>query len=133
MDPLALSATDLRRKLLSGEISSAELLDLTLQRIEAVNPAVNAVVAIEADQARQAAALSDRRIAAGEARALEGLVITVKDSFDTAGMRSTAGAPPYRARVPETDAAAVARLEACGRGDRREIERAGLHGRFPGL
>jgi amidase len=114
MDPLALSATDLRRKLLSGEISSAELLDLTLQRIEAANPAVNAVVAIEADQARQAAALSDRRIASGEARALEGLVITVKDSFDTAGMRSAAGAPPYRARVPETDAAAVARLRHAG-------------------
>ena len=123
MDPLALSATDLRRKLLSGEISSAELLDLTLQRIEAVNPAVNAVVAIEADQARQAAALSDRRIASGEARALEGLVITVKDSFDTAGMRTGAG----------DRRGGGGALEACGRGDRREIERAGLHGRFPGL
>src|SRR5687767_8205155 len=114
MNPLTLSASALRQNLLARELSSAALLDLTLRRIEAVNPAVNAVVAMDADLARLAAAESDLRIAGGEARPLEGLVITVKDSFDVAGLRSTAGASPLRDRVPETDAAAVARLRHAG-------------------
>ncbi|HEY8382892.1 MAG TPA: amidase family protein [Microvirga sp.] len=114
MIPLTASATELRRRLLGREFSSADLLEATLRRVEAVNPALNAVVGAEPEQARTAAAESDRRIAAGEARALEGLVITVKDSFDVAGLRSTAGASPYRERVPAEDAAAVARLRAAG-------------------
>ena len=114
MDLLSLPATALRERLLGRHLSSVELLDATLGRIAAVNPAVNAVVGIDPEPARIAAADSDRRIAAGEARPLEGLVITVKDSFDVAGLRSTAGAAPYRERVPDTDAAAVARLRAAG-------------------
>ncbi len=114
MDLLSLPATALRERLLGRHLSSVELLDATLGRIAAVNPAVNAVVAVDPERARSAAAESDRRIAAGEARPLEGLAITVKDSFDVAGLRSTAGAAPYRERVPDTDAAAVARLRAAG-------------------
>src|SRR5919107_1601450 len=114
MDLLSLPATALRERLLGRHLSSVELLDATLGRVAAVNPAVNAVVAVDPERARGAAAESDRRIAAGEARPLEGLAITVKDSFDVAGLRSTAGAAPYRDRVPERDAAAVARLRAAG-------------------
>jgi amidase len=114
MDLLNLSATDLRARLLRREVSSVELLDATLARIGAVNPAINAVVAVDTEAARRSAEESDRRIAAGEARALEGLVITIKDSFDVAGLRSTAGASPFKDRVPDTDAAAVARLRAAG-------------------
>jgi amidase len=72
------------------------------------------VVALDPEGARAAALDSDRRLAAGEARPLEGLVITVKDSFDVAGLRSTAGAPPYRERIAPGDAAAVARLRHAG-------------------
>ncbi|HEV2558054.1 MAG TPA: amidase [Microvirga sp.] len=114
MDPLTLSASALRRKLLAREISTVDLLDLTLRRIEAANPAVNAVVALDAEGARTAAREADRRLAAGEARPLEGLPITIKDSFDAAGLRTTAGAGPYRDRVPGTDAHAVARLREAG-------------------
>src|SRR5215210_5491924 len=114
MSLLALSASDLRALLLRREISAADLLRGTLQRIEALNPAINAIVAIDPDSARRAATESDRRIAAGEARPLEGLSITIKDSFDVAGLRSTAGASPFRDRVPDRDAAAVARLRAAG-------------------
>src|SRR5918994_1053553 len=114
MTLLARSATELRRLLGARELSSAELLEATLTRIEAVNPAINAVVVVEAARARAAAAEADRRLATGDARALEGLVITIKDSFDVAGLRSTAGAAPYRDRVPAADAAAVARLRAAG-------------------
>jgi amidase len=114
MTLLVRSATELRRLLRDRELSSAELVEATLARIDAVNPAINAVVAMDASRARAAAADADRRLATGEARALEGLVITIKDSFDVAGLRSTAGAAPYRDRVPAADAAAVARLRAAG-------------------
>ncbi len=61
-----------------------------------------------------AAQASDARRARGEAGALEGLPMSVKDAFDVAGYVSTAGAKPYAQRVPEEDAAAVARLRAAG-------------------
>ena len=113
MDLLASSASALRERLSRREVSASDLLQTTCED-EAVNPAVNAVVAVDADRARQAAAESDRRLRAGEARPLEGLPITIKDSFDVAGIRSTAGANLYRDRVPDADAAAVARLRAAG-------------------
>src|SRR3954451_23509900 len=114
MDLLTLPAHALRDRLRRRELSSVELLDETLGRIAAVNPAVNAVVGLEAEAARAAAAEPDRRLGAGEPRPLEGLPITVKDAFDVAGLRSTAGAPAYRDRVPSADAAPVARLRAAG-------------------
>ena len=114
MDLLTLSASELRDRLLGRELSAVDLLDATLARIDAINPAVNAVVASDRASARRAAENADRRIADGQARPLEGLAITVKDSFDAIGLRSTAGASPFRDRVPDTDAAAVARLRTAG-------------------
>lgn len=114
MDVLSTSATALRERLRGRELSALDLLEATLARIEAVNGAVNAVVAIDRDGARAAASDSDRRLAAGEGRPLEGLPITIKDAFDVKGLVSTAGAPAYRDRVPEADAAAVARLRQAG-------------------
>jgi amidase len=107
-------ATELRARLLAREISAAELLEATFRQIDAVNPTINAVVGQDREAARKAAEESDRRIAAGEARPLEGLPITIKDSFDVAGLLSTAGAPMYKERVPATDAAPVARLRHAG-------------------
>jgi amidase len=114
MDLLTLSAVELRDRLLRRELSSTELLDATLARIEALNPALHAVAATSPEAARRAATESDRRLAAGEARALEGLVVTVKDTFDTVGLASTAGAPAFKDRLPEKDAAAVTRLRDAG-------------------
>lgn len=114
MDLLALPARALRDRLRARAISARELLEATLARIEQVNPAVNAVVGLDAELARAAAAEADRRLACGEARSLEGLPITVKDAFDVAGLRSTAGAPAYKERVPTVDAAPVARLRDAG-------------------
>jgi amidase len=113
-DPLLAPATVLRAKLLTREISSAELLTAVLARIDALNPGLNALVALDRDGASASAEASDKRIAAGEARALEGLPLSVKDAYDVAGMLSTAGAPALRERVPERDASAVARLRAAG-------------------
>jgi amidase len=100
--------------LAEGRISAAELLELHLSRIERLDPALNAVVALDVAKARAAALASDARRRAGQAGALEGLPITIKDAFDVAGHVSTAGANAYRERMPEEDAAAVARLRAAG-------------------
>ncbi|GGC60657.1 amidase [Chelatococcus reniformis] len=114
MDLLTQSARAQLAALEAGATSAVELLDLTLARIAAVNPALNAVVALDAAAARAAAQASDARRRAGTAGALEGLPITVKDAYSTQGLVSTGGAPAYRDRIPEADAAAVARLRSAG-------------------
>lgn len=114
MDLLTLPAHALRDQLRGGKLSAVELLGATLARNDALNPALNAVVAVDREGARAAAIESDRRLAAGEARALEGLAVTVKDGFDVAGLTSTAGVRAYRDRVPDADAAVVARLRRAG-------------------
>jgi amidase len=114
MDLVTRTATDLLAALERRDVSSVELLEATLARIDALNPALNAVVAERRDLARAAALESDARRARGEAGPLEGLPMTIKDAFDVTGMPATTGAPPYRDRIPEEDAAAVRRLRAAG-------------------
>jgi len=114
MDLLITSASNILSQLHQRKLSAVELLDIVEQRIDRVNPVLNAIVAMDRKAARTAAQEADRRIASGEARPLEGLVMTVKDSLDVAGLVSTAGAPVYRDRVPETDAVTVARLRQAG-------------------
>jgi amidase len=108
------SATALRQKLLAREISSIELTKASLARIEDANPRLNAFVAIDPAAALAAALDSDRRIALGEARALEGLPVGVKDAFNVAGLTACVGAPALRDRRPEADAPAVARMREAG-------------------
>lgn len=114
MAAMAPDAAALIAALQRREMSAAELLEKTFKTIDALNPALNAVVAQERDAARTASADSDRRLASATARPLEGLPITIKDAFDVAGLVSTAGAPTFRERIPEADAAVVARLRAAG-------------------
>ncbi|MGL4728791.1 MAG: amidase family protein [Bosea sp. (in: a-proteobacteria)] len=114
MPDLAAPAHKLRDALRVREIGAFELTRAALARIAALNPALNAVVTLDETGAMQAALESERRIAAREARPLEGLPITIKDALDVAGMVSTAGLPGFKARVPEEDASVVARLRAAG-------------------
>ena len=101
--------------LTTGEVSSRELLDLYLARIEAADPALNAVVTLDVERARQLAGEADDALARGEtAGALYGLPITIKDTIETEGIRTTAGAPWLAGHVPSQDATAVARLKAAG-------------------
>ncbi len=113
-DLLLSSATDLAARLKSREISSEELLGKTLTRIEKLNPAINAVIAQDVEGARRDAARADANLKAGNGGALEGLVITIKDSIDVAGLPATCGAPIHRDRIADTDAPAVARLRQAG-------------------
>ncbi|MFJ8982754.1 amidase family protein [Streptomyces sp. NPDC102282] len=95
------------------EISSRELLDLHLARIDASH--VNAVITRDDDAARAAAHAADERRARNESSGvLDGLPLTIKDSFETAGLRTTSGAEDLEYHVPVRDADAVARLRHQG-------------------
>jgi amidase len=113
-DPLLMPVSQQIELLRSGQLSAAEMMALTLKRIEALNPALNAIVYLDAEAGRQAALLADARFKSGEARVLEGLPVTIKDAFDVAGMPSTGGSPSLKDRVPMVDAVAVQRLREAG-------------------
>jgi amidase len=105
------TATRLVDALAHRELSSRELLEAYLARIEAVNPRLNAVVTLDVEGARSAALAADDAVTRGGRRQrLLGLPMTVKDSIETRGMRTTSGFPPLAEHVPATDADAVARL-----------------------
>jgi amidase len=110
-----LSATDLARRIARRQLSSAEVVDAHLARIDAVNPALNAVVRVLADQAREAADLADRRLAAGESVGpLHGVPFTVKENIDMAGLPTTWGVPALAEAVVPVDAPVVERMRAAG-------------------
>ncbi|MEP7210598.1 MAG: amidase family protein [Alphaproteobacteria bacterium] len=110
------TARDLLEDVASGETSAADLLEIHVERYEAVNPQVNAVIRTDLVAARARARELDKQVKAGDlAGPLHGLPITVKDTFDVEGMPATAGAPEYANRSKKTpDAAVVARLRAAG-------------------
>lgn len=109
------SASKLAAAIRARRVSSRELLALYLQRIERFNPALNAVVTLDAERAFTRADAADAALARGESwGALHGVPITIKDSFETAGLRTTSGAPALAAHVPANNATAVQRLVGAG-------------------
>src|SRR3954465_5736227 len=106
------TATELAAAIRSKEISSRELLDLYVHRIERLDGPVNAVATLDVDRAREDAAAADDALASGRPSGpLHGLPITIKDAIETAGIRSTGGAVELSDHVPAEDAPAVARLK----------------------
>jgi amidase len=99
----------------AGRISARELLDLHLARIEQVNPVVNAIVSLDPDRARAAAAEADERQARGEPLgALHGLPFAFKDTHEVAGWRTTFGSPLMADHVSAHDDLVVDRIRAAG-------------------
>ena len=110
-----LTASEAARAIRTGQLSAIEIVEAQLGRIEKFNPALNAIVTLDADNARCHAREADRALATGEAWGpLHGVPITLKDSFNTAGLRTTSGYRPFRGRVPVEDATPVARLREAG-------------------
>ena len=96
------------------EVSSRELLDHYLARVERLNPPLNAVVTLDPEGARSAADAADAALARGEVGGpLHGVPMTIKDTYETAGMRTTCGVAAWD-RVPDRDADAVQRLRGAG-------------------
>ncbi|SIT40875.1 Amidase [Paraburkholderia piptadeniae] len=114
-DLVSRNAVELRRMIGAKEISPVELLDACIERIEAINPAVNAITATCYDDAREAAKAAERKVLAGEPLGLlHGLPLGVKDLEDTAGLLTTYGSPMSRGHVPSRDVTLVERLRAAG-------------------
>lgn len=108
------TAKDLVALLRARRVSAVELLDHALRRIEVHDGRLNAVVVRDVTRARAAAVDADRALARGDRRPLLGVPMTVKESFNVAGLPTTFGVPgTERIPVPE-DAVAVARLKAAG-------------------
>jgi amidase len=111
----ATAAAGLARMIRSRELSATELLEATLAQIDAVNPALNAIVKVLGDEARAEAAAADRKLAAGEkVGPLHGVPFTVKENIDMAGLPTTWGVPALAQAITPMDAPVVERMRAAG-------------------
>jgi len=112
-DVTRLSATGLARAIHRRDISPVEAVEAHIRRIEAINPHLNAVVTLRADEARYEAVAAERALMSGNGRgALHGVPFTVQDVIQTAGVRTTCGSRLFADYVPKKDATCVARLKA---------------------
>jgi amidase len=109
------SATEIARTIREQEISSLEVTKAYLERIDQVNPVLNAVVQLTADAAVAQAKQADELLKQGKLLGpLHGVPMTIKDSFDTAGIVSTGGTLGRKNFIPEKDAIIVRRLKEAG-------------------
>lgn len=112
---VSLSAVEMRRRIGTKEISPVELLDACLERIEEVNPAVNAVTAMCVARARKEAKAAEAAVRRGEELPLlHGLPTGIKDLEETKDLLTTYGSPLYRDYVPNYDNVMVDRVRASG-------------------
>ncbi len=115
LDAIYWSACRIAREIRAGNLSSREIVDACLERIEQVNPKINAVVQLVSDRARKEADELDRQAALGQFEGpLHGVPITIKDSLDTEGIVSTGGTMGRKDFIPQRDAPVVARLRDAG-------------------
>ena len=108
------TAGDLVAALADRRIGALELTDIAIARIEAVDGPINAVVVRDFDRARDAARAADAALARGERRPLLGLPMTVKESHNVAGLRTSWGVELFGRWIAPQDAVGVARLKAAG-------------------
>lgn len=109
------SAAALARDIRNKEVSSEEVVNALLHRIEAVNPRLNAVVQVVAEKALAQARAADAALARGTVYGpLHGVPMTIKDNLDTAGVISTGGTTGRATFIPTHDATVVARLRTAG-------------------
>ncbi|WP_329049043.1 amidase [Amycolatopsis sp. NBC_01488] len=108
------TAEELVAALRAGAVTSVELTDEAIARIERDDEVINAICVPDFDRARAAARGADQARARGEDRPLLGVPVTVKESYDIAGLPTTWGMPAHRDYVPAEDAVQVSRLKAAG-------------------
>ncbi|MCQ8242480.1 Asp-tRNA(Asn)/Glu-tRNA(Gln) amidotransferase subunit GatA [Rhizosaccharibacter radicis] len=109
-----LSLADILKGLEARSFSSVEVTDAFLGAIDALNPRINAFITVDGQGARAAAAEADRRRAAGEAGALLGVPVAIKDLFCTEGVRTTAASRILQHFVPPYESGVTARMKRDG-------------------
>ncbi len=114
-DICELNLTELSKLLAARELSPSDAVKATLTRLERLNGKLNAFITVPSEQAIAEAKKADDEIARGRyCGPLHGVPVTIKDLFETAGVRTTAGSKILADWVPETDSAVVERLRAAG-------------------
>jgi len=109
------SATRLAAMIRAKSASPVEVVDAHIKRIEEVNPKLNAFVTTTFESAREEARSAEEKITRGESVGpLHGVPVSVKDTFETAGVRTVAGSRLLENNIPERDAPVVARLKQAG-------------------
>src|SRR3989475_1702874 len=109
------STAELAQAIRAGQVSAREVLGAHLARIATHNPALNAVITLDAERATVRAREADDALARGETWGpLHGVPFTLKDAHATAGVRTTTGFPPLADYVPKEDGTVAARLKAAG-------------------
>jgi amidase len=109
------TATELAKRIRDKEVGCLELLEIFLERVTRHNPALNAIIVLEADKARERAKQADAALAKGEAWGpLHGVPMTIKESFDVEGTPTTWGVVEHRDNIARQDALSVARMKAAG-------------------
>lgn len=109
------TAKELAREIGKGKLSSVEVTDFFIDRIEQHNPTINAVIAERFDEARKEALQADERARRGESLgALDGLPMTIKDAYEVTGLTCEVGHLPFKGRVSNSDAVVVKRLREAG-------------------
>jgi amidase len=110
-----MTAVDLAARLARKQVSAREVMSAHLAQIERLNPKLNAIVTLVAEQAMASAAKADEAIVRRDRiGVLHGLPVAHKDLVDTAGIRTTFGSPFYRDNVPTRDALLVTRIRGAG-------------------
>jgi len=108
-------ATALAALIRTKQLSSREVVQAHLDRIQAVNPKINAVVTLMAEQALTSADAADKAVASGAPLgALHGVPFSIKDALDTAGVLTQRGSKLFAGNIPDKDATTVARFKAAG-------------------
>ena len=110
-----LTATELRQKIRSGEISAVATMEAHLAQIEKVNAQVNAIVTLLPEMAMEEAQKADKKMAqGGKIGPLHGLPVAHKDLVPTKGIRTTFGSPIFQDFISEEDALLVERIRNAG-------------------
>jgi amidase len=109
------TATQIAADIRDKKVTSREVVEAHLQRIAVVNPKINAIVRVLADEALAGADLADAAVRAGEKLGpLHGVPMTVKENIDIAGYPTTQGVPALADAIPPADSPTVERIKAAG-------------------
>jgi len=110
-----MSALEMRDAIKAKRLSPVEIVDALLQRIEKINPVINAYCTVVAEKARQEAKQAEKKVMQGDdVGPLHGVPVSIKDLMFTKGIRTTGGTKMYENFVPDTDDIVVERLKAAG-------------------
>ena len=109
------SAVELASAIAAKQVSSLELTDMYIDRVEAIDPEINSVVVKDFERGRQAARAADAAVASGKSLGpLHGVPMTIKEAYDIEGLPTTWGIPEFKNNIATKDSDTVVRMKQAG-------------------